>query len=48
VVVDQETVTRIFPEGPGEVDVIAIDEVHAGKIAKAWFKMGPPRLRLGA
>ena len=48
VVVDQETVTRTFPEGPGEVDVIAIYELHAGKIAKAWFKMGPPRLRHAA
>lgn len=44
VVVDQETVTRDFPEGPGEVDVVAIYEVEGGKIAKAWFKMGSPRL----
>ena len=44
VVVDQETVTRTFPDGPGEVDVIAIYEVENGRIAKAWFKMGPPRL----
>ena len=44
VVVDQETVTRTFPGGPGEVDVIAIYEIESGKIAKAWFKMGPPRL----
>jgi len=44
VVVDQETVTRTFPEGPGEVDVLAIYQVEQGKIAKAWFKMGPPRL----
>jgi hypothetical protein len=43
-VVDQEIVTRTFPEGPGEIDVIAIYEVKAGKIAKAWFKIGPPRL----
>ena len=28
---------------PGEVDVVAIYEVTDGKIAKAWFKMGPPR-----
>lgn len=42
-VVDQETVTRTFPEGPGEVDVIAIYEVENGKIAKAWFKLGTPR-----
>jgi hypothetical protein len=43
-VVDQETVTRTFPEGSGEVDVIAIYEVAGGKIAKAWFKLGEPRL----
>ena len=44
VVVDEETVTRTFPAGTGEVDVIAIYEVESGRIAKAWFKMGPPRL----
>jgi hypothetical protein len=43
-VVDQEVVTRTFPDGPGEIDVIAIYEVENGKIAKAWFKMGTPRL----
>lgn len=43
-VVDQEVVTRTFPEGAGEVDVMAIYEVEAGKIVKAWFKMGSPRL----
>jgi N-acetylglutamate synthase-like GNAT family acetyltransferase len=43
-VVDQETVTRDFPDGPGEIDVVAIYEVENGKIAKAWFKMGTPRL----
>ena len=46
VVVDQETVTRTFPDGRGEVDVVAIYEVANGRIAKAWFKMGPPRLHL--
>jgi len=44
VVVDQERVTRTFPEGSGEVDVLAIYEVVDGKIAKAWFKMGTPEL----
>lgn len=44
VVVDREIVSRTFPEGPGEVDVIAIYEIDSGKIAKAWFKMGTPRL----
>ena len=43
-VVDQETVTRTFPDGPGEVDVVAIYKVESGRIAKAWFTMGPPRL----
>lgn len=43
-VIDQETVTRTFPEGPGDFDAIAIYEVVDGKIAKAWFKMGSPRL----
>lgn len=42
-VIDQEIVTRTFPEGPGEIDVIAIYEIEAGKIAKAWFKMGARR-----
>lgn len=44
VVIDREVVTRTFPEGPGEVDVIAIYEVENGKIARAWFKSGTPRL----
>jgi len=43
IVVDHETVTRDFPEGPGEVDVIAIYQMCDGKIAKAWFKLGVPR-----
>lgn len=44
VVVDEETVTRTFPNGAGEVDVVAMYEVANGRIARAWFKMGPPRL----
>ncbi len=48
VMVDQETVTRSFPDGPGEVDVVAIYEIEDGRIAKAWFKMGPPRLHATA
>ena len=43
-VVDHETVTRDFPEGPGELDVVAKYEIADGKIAKAWFKMGTRRL----
>jgi GNAT superfamily N-acetyltransferase len=43
-VIDQGVVTRTFPDGPGEVDVIAIYEVEDDKITRAWFKSGPPRL----
>jgi hypothetical protein len=35
VAIDHESVTRSFPVGPGEVDVIAIYDVENGKIAKA-------------
>ena len=43
-VVDQEIVTRNFPDGVGEVDVVAIYEVRDGQIVRAWFKLGEPRL----
>jgi putative hydrolase of HD superfamily len=43
-VVDREVVTRNFPEGRGQVDVIALYEVVDGRIAKAWFRMGEPVL----
>jgi GNAT superfamily N-acetyltransferase len=43
-VVDYETVTRSFPDGPGEVDVICIYEIEGGKIKTARFKIGTPRL----
>jgi len=43
-VVDQETVSRTFPDGPGEVDVVAIYEDADAKIIKAWFRMGEPKL----
>lgn len=45
-VIDHETVTRTFADGPGEVDVVAIYEVVGGLIAKAWFQMGEPRLHV--
>ncbi|MEX3953101.1 nuclear transport factor 2 family protein [Paraburkholderia sp. EG287B] len=44
VVFDHERVTRTFPEGTGEIDVLAIYEVTNGKITKAWFRMGTPQL----
>ena len=47
-VVDREVVTRNFPEGRGQVDVIAIYEVEGGRIAKAWFKQGVPEFDASA
>ena len=44
IVIDHEEVTRTFPEGPGKIQLIAIYEVQAGKIAKAWFMSGPRKL----
>jgi hypothetical protein len=41
VVIDQEKVTRTFPEGTGTINLIAIYEVQKGRIAKAWFISGP-------
>ncbi len=42
-VIDQEIVTRDFPDGIGEVDAVAIYRVEDGLIAEAWFRLGPPR-----
>ena len=44
VVVDHEIVTRSFADGVGTVEVVAIYEIDAGKIAKAWFKQSAPVL----
>ncbi|TCL87940.1 hypothetical protein C8J38_1273 [Rhizobium sp. PP-WC-2G-219] len=44
VVVDHETVTRTFPQGKGELDVVCIYEIKDSKIAKAWFKTSEPRM----
>jgi protein tyrosine phosphatase (PTP) superfamily phosphohydrolase (DUF442 family) len=39
-VIDQEKVTRTFPEGTGQIELVAIYEVRRGRIAKAWFLSG--------
>ena len=44
VVIDQEVVSRTFPEGPGTIELIAIYQVQEGRIAKAWFISGPKTL----
>jgi hypothetical protein len=41
VVIDQEKVSRTFPEGTGTIELVAIYEVQNGRIAKAWFISGP-------
>ncbi len=40
-IVDHERVTRSFPEGVGNAEVIAIYEVAEEKITRAWFIVGP-------
>jgi len=39
-VIDQEIITRTFPEGPGKLELVAIYEVKGDKIARAWFISG--------
>jgi len=43
-VVDHESVTRTFPEGPGRIELIMIYEVKDGRIARAWSIAGPRTL----
>ena len=43
-VVDHETVSRTFPEGPGTLELIMLYEVRDGRIAQAWNMIGPKRL----
>lgn len=44
IVIDHEIVTRTFPEGPGQIELVAIYEVNNDKIAKAWFISGAKKL----
>jgi hypothetical protein len=43
-VIDHEIVTRDFPEGPGTIELIAMYEVRAEKIVRAWFSFGEIRM----
>ena len=36
-VIDHEKVTRMFPEGPGTLDAVAMYEVQGQRIARVWF-----------
>jgi len=42
-VIDQEVVTRTFPEGAGFIELVAIYEVPEDRIRRAWFLFGPKR-----
>jgi hypothetical protein len=44
IVVDYETVSRSFPEGPGKVDLVAIYEVIDGKIQSQSVRISNQRL----
>ena len=46
-VIDHERVTRTFPEGPGEIELVMIYEVRAGRITRAWNLVGPRRFGTG-
>ena len=43
-VIDHEYVTRTFPEGPGQVEMIALYHVVAGLIETATFIIGNKRV----
>ncbi len=43
-VIDQEVVTRTFPESTGRIELIATDLVQENRIAKAWFIFGAKTL----
>lgn len=44
IVIDHEEVARMFPEGPGKLEMMAIYEVENNRISKAWFISGPKTL----
>jgi hypothetical protein len=43
-VIDHEKVRRMFPEGPGTLEAIAIYEVSNGKIERVWLRLGEKKL----
>jgi hypothetical protein len=44
IVIDHETVTRSFPEGPGKVDLVCIYDVVDGKIQSQSVRISNQRL----
>lgn len=41
VVIDHEDVSRTYPEGPGQVELVCVYLVEKGKIQSASFSFGP-------
>jgi catechol 2,3-dioxygenase-like lactoylglutathione lyase family enzyme len=48
VVIDHESVTRNFPDGPGRIEMMCTYTVFDGLIRSASFVFGPPRLDAAA
>lgn len=44
IVIDHEKVTRTFPEGAGEIELVMIYEVNDGRITKAWSIAGEKKI----
>jgi hypothetical protein len=44
IVVDHEVITRNFPQGKGEIEMLCIYEIYQGLIQAASFSIGEPRL----
>ncbi|HEU4852563.1 MAG TPA: nuclear transport factor 2 family protein [Telluria sp.] len=44
IVTDTEVVSRVFPEGPGTIEMLCIYEVIDGRIQRASFALGEKRL----
>ncbi|EOX3413537.1 nuclear transport factor 2 family protein [Vibrio cholerae] len=44
IVVDHEVITRNFPEGRGEIEMLCVYEIASGLIQKASFSVGQPKV----
>ncbi len=44
IVVDHEVVTRNFPEGKGEMEMLCVYDIKNGLIQTASFSMGQPKV----
>ena len=44
IVVDHEVITRNFPEGRGEIEMLYVYEIASGLIQKASFSVGQPKV----